>query len=66
MNKIMTKNKRGSVGINIPIPPSSRFSRFNEMGVQKTINQKTFSNESTAVRPRIITAGIRLNQNCSK
>jgi hypothetical protein len=61
-NMIMIKNKTGSVGMNMPMPPMSSFSKFSERGVKKIRNQKIFSKDRTAVSKIAATTGSKLNQ----
>src|SRR5690606_13040870 len=62
----ITPNIRGSVGINIPIPPNSSSSRLNEKGVEKTINQISLSIATKAINNRAKVNGSKENQYISK
>jgi len=61
----ITPNKSGSVGKNIPIPPNSSASKFNDSGVVKTINHNSLSVATKAINSRTRANGMTANQYCS-
>ena len=61
-NNNKTPKSRGSVGINMPIPPKSKLSKLMERGVKKAIMSSRYSKDRKAKRTIAIIIGSRLSQ----
>ena len=61
-NNSKTPKSRGSVGINMPIPPKSKLSKLMDKGVQKAIISSRYSKDRKAKRTIATIMGRRLNQ----
>src|SRR5690554_3729366 len=64
-NIIINPNNKGSVGKNIPTPPNSNSSKFNDKGVVKTITHINLSVATNANKKMIKAKGTNANQYCS-